>query len=289
MQRNLQNRAPCFFLPPPYPRNETFQRKNSTKPRPTPTFPPLLPPRLGRWKISSVRWNGTEQLLAPLADKKRSFGRGGGDTRRRKGGWSSGGGGFRGLGWVGQTDPDRVNSECTLCAAASALRKILPSAPACRPETVRHPFPPEVDNAISKYESARGMAKTCVYNTVRGEKGGWRERRGGKVSGVFSLIFILLLLLPFFRLSFFRVLVVNSCGWDFCSFCFFFFFRDDRYGKKGSWGKSLFSFRYYRYWSCVVVVSFGLSDDDCFFLFFLVEFLYNSWTIKEGIAVITLF
>lgn len=102
---------------------------------------------------------------------------------------------------------------------------ISPSAPACRPETVRHPLPPEVDNAISKYESARGMAKTCVYNTVRGEEGGWRERRGGKVSGVFSLIFILLLLLPFFRLSFFRVLVVNSCGWDFCSFCFFFFPR----------------------------------------------------------------
>lgn len=75
---------------------------------------------------------------------------------------------------------------------------ISPSAPACRPETVRHPLPPEVDNAISKYESARGMAKTCVYNTVR-EGGGKGE--GGKVSGVFSLIFILLLLLVFFSRS----------------------------------------------------------------------------------------
>lgn len=77
---------------------------------------------------------------------------------------------------------------------------ISPSAPACRPETVRHPLPPEVDNAISKYESARGMAKTCVYNTVRGEEGGWRERRGGKsFRGVFS--YFLLLLLVFFSRS----------------------------------------------------------------------------------------
>lgn len=67
---------------------------------------------------------------------------------------------------------------------------ISPSAPACRPETVCHPLPPEVDNAISKYESARGMAKTCVYNTVRGEEGGWRERRGGKsFRGVFSYFY----------------------------------------------------------------------------------------------------
>lgn len=124
---------------------------------------------------------------------------------------------------------------------------ISPSAPACRPETVRHPLPPEVDNAISKYESARGMAKTCVYNTVRGEEGGWRERRGGKsFRGVFSY-FYPPPLASFFSVVFFSRSRCKFLRLRFLLLLFFFFFRDDRYGKKGSWGKSLFSFRYYRY------------------------------------------
>lgn len=165
-----------------------------------------------------------EQLLAPLADKKRSFGRGGGDTRRRKGGWSSGGGGFRGLGWVGQTDPDRVNSECTLCAAASALRKISPPPPPpAAPRLCATPSLPRWTMRFRNMNQRGGWPKPVFTTQWGGRKEGGGKGEGGKVSGVFSLIFILLLLLPFFRLSFFRVLVVNSCGWDFCSFCFFFF------------------------------------------------------------------
>lgn len=153
-----------------------------------------------------------------------------------------GGGGFRGLGWVGQTDPDRVNSECT---AASALRKISPPPlPLLSPPlTVCHPLL-EVDNAISKYESARGMAKP-VFTTQcfegRGEEGGRRggeEGRRGKVSGVFSLI----LSSSFFFgcLFFFRVLVVKILAAEiFAPFIFFLFFfpqmivteKSDLYGE----------------------------------------------------------
>lgn len=187
---------------------------------------------------SSLRWR----------TKKRSFGRGGGDTRRRKGervAGRFGGGGFRGLGWVGQTDPDRVNSECT---AASALRKISPPPlPLLSPPlTVCHPLL-EVDNAISKYESARGMAKPvfttqCFEGTWEGGRRaeGGEEKKGGgeKFPGCFLLFYPP----PFFSVVFFffRVLVVKILAAEiFAPFIFFLFFfpqmivteKSDLYGE----------------------------------------------------------
>lgn len=186
-------------------------QKFRTKLRPTPTLPLLIPSRLGRWKISSVQLeNGSGATPRSVGGQKN--GRGGGDTRRRKGGggWSSGGrkgeGGFRGLGWVGQTDPDRVNSECTLLRGG--LRFAENISPLPPPPWVRHPLPPEVDNAISKYESARGMAKTCVYNAVLRGNVGRKEEEGKSFRGVFS----------YFILFFF----------GFSVFLFFFFFSRSR-------------------------------------------------------------
>lgn len=100
----------------------------------------------------------------------------------------------------------------------------------------------------------------CLQRSASRERG--KEGGGGeKFPGCFLLFYPL-----FFRffgfsfLFFFRVLVVNSCGWDFCSFCFLSFFFS--IVKKGILGET-FSVCCYR-WSCVVVV-FDLSDDSFFF------------------------
>lgn len=116
----------------------------------------------------------------------------------------------------------------------------------------------------------------CLQRSASRERG--KEGGGGeKFPGCFLLFYP-----PFFRffgfsfLFFFRVLVVNSCGWDFCSFCFLSFFFS--IVKKGILGET-FSVCCYR-WSCVVVV-FDLSDDS--FFFWRRNF---NWMMKEGILVI---
>lgn len=207
-------------------------QKFRTKLRPTPTLPLLIPSRLGRWKISSVQLeNGSGATPRSVGGQKN--GRGGGDTRRRKGGggWSSGGrkgeGGFRGLGWVGQTDPDRVNSECTLLRGGLRFAENISPF---RPRVLSAPPPPsrggQCDFEI--WIGAGDGQNLCLQRSASRERG--KEGGGGeKFPGCFLLFYP-----PFFRffgfsfLFFFRVLVVNSCGWDFCSFCFLSFFFFDR-------------------------------------------------------------
>lgn len=180
-----------------------------------------------------------EQLLAPLADKKTGAGaatreeeRGEGVGRAEEGRGrgdfeaSAGLGKLTQIGWI-------VNAPS--CAAASALRKISPpSAPA---SWVRHPLPLEVDNAISKYESARGMAKTCVYNAVLRGNVGRKEEEGKSFRGVFS--YFILFFFGFSVFLFFFFFSRSRCKFLrlrflLLLFSLFFFFRSL---KKGFWGK----------------------------------------------------
>lgn len=204
-----------------------------------------------------------EQLLAPLADKKTGAEAATREEERGEGVGRAGEGrkrgGFRGLGWVGQTDPDRVNSECTLLRGGLRFAENISPF---RPRVLSAPPPPsrggQCDFEI--WIGAGDGQNLCLQRSAsreRGKGGGGGE----KFPGCFLLFYP-----PFFRffgfsfLFFFRVLVVNSCGWDFCSFCFLSFFFS--IVKKGILGET-FSVCCYR-WSCVVVV-FDLSDDSFFF------------------------
>lgn len=207
-------------------------------------------------------------------------GRGGGDTRRRKGGggWSSGGrkgeGGFRGLGWVGQTDPDRVNSECTLLRGGLRFAEnISPFHP--RPECAT----PSLPRWTMRFRNMnrRGGWPKPVFTTQCFE-GTWEgRRRRGKVSGVFSLI--LSSFFSVFRFFFSFFFSRSRCKFlrlRFLLLLFSLFFFS--IVKKGILGET-FSVCCYR-WSCVVVV-FDLSDDS--FFFWRRNF---NWMMKEGILVI---
>lgn len=111
--RNLnQNRTPFSFSPFPPPPLQILERTLSKRNfRPTSSNSNLPPPgpRLGRWKITS---NPSHPCWR--RQKRRRSGAGAATRGEREEGSGVGrarGGGFRGLGWVGQTDPDRVNSE----------------------------------------------------------------------------------------------------------------------------------------------------------------------------------
>lgn len=218
---------------------------------------------------SSLRWRTKKRARGRRHEKKKGGegvgraeeGRGRGDFEA-----SAGLGKLTQIGWI-------VNAPS--CAAASALRKISPPF---------HPRPECATPSLPRWTmrfrnmNRRGGWPKPVFTTQCFE-GTWEgRRRRGKVSGVFSLILssFFSVFRFFFSFFFFRVLVVNSCGWDFCSFCFLSFFFS--IVKKGILGET-FSVCCYR-WSCVVVV-FDLSDDS--FFFWRRNF---NWMMKEGILVI---
>lgn len=203
---------------------------------------------------SSLRWRTKKRARGRRHEKKKG-GRGlverGKEGRGEDFEASAGLGKLTQIGWI-------VNAPS--CAAASALRKI---SPPFHPRVLSAPFP-----SLSRWTmrfrnmNRRGGWPKPVFTTQCFE-GTWEgRRRRGKVSGVFSLILssFFSVFRFFFSFFFFRVLVVNSCGWDFCSFCFLSFFFS--IVKKGILGET-FSVCCYR-WSCVVVV-FDLSDDSFFF------------------------
>lgn len=218
---------------------------------------------------SSLRWRTKKRARRRRHEKKKG-GRGlverGKEGRGEDFEASAGLGKLTQIGWI-------VNAPS--CAAASALRKISPPF---------HPRPECATPSLSRWTmrfrnmNRRGGWPKPVFTTQCFE-GTWEgRRRRGKVSGVFSLILssFFSVFRFFFSFFFFRVLVVNSCGWDFCSFCFLSFFFS--IVKKGILGET-FSVCCYR-WSCVVVV-FDLSDDS--FFFWRRNF---NWMMKEGILVI---
>lgn len=178
---------------------------------------------------SSLRWRTKKRARGRRHEKKKG-GRGlverGKEGRGEDFEASAGLGKLTQIGWI-------VNAPS--CAAASALRKISPpSAPA---SWVRHPLPLEVDNAISKYESARGMAKTCVYNAVLRGNVGRKEEEGKSFRGVFS--YFILLFFGFSVFLFFFFFSRSRCKFLrlrflLLLFSLFFFFRSL---KKGFWGK----------------------------------------------------
>lgn len=170
---------------------------------------------------SSLRWRTKKRARGRRHEKKKG-GRGlverGKEGRGEDFEASAGLGKLTQIGWI-------VNAPS--CAAASALRKI---SPPFHPR-VLSALPPPSRGGQCDFEIWIGAGdgqNLCLQRSASRERG---KRGGGgeKFPGCFLLFYP-----PFFRffgfsfLFFFRVLVVNSCGWDFCSFCFLSFFFFDR-------------------------------------------------------------